>query len=244
MIGPFPYSAVAMPTISTIFFDLDNTLVDYYSSDLTALTALKEQFFPDLSLNEFRSAWRTANIKNWGLYESGYLTIEGQRIKRVQETWEALGKKVDEAEAFAIFQLYLNVFKESFHVLPNAIEVLQALQQKSLPIGLITNGGAKEQRQKLAGMKLESFFQPELIFISEEVGCCKPEIEIFHKAQAAARVQPENILFVGDTFSHDIEPARKLNWNAWLIDHYNSEYDQTVDDHKITDLREVLKVVI
>ncbi len=231
-----------MTDISTIFFDLDNTLVDYYGSDLTGMTALQEQFFPELTLKEFRDAWRTANIKNWALFEKGELTIEGQRVKRVQETWSVFNKDLSEPEAKNIFELYLEVFKNSVQALPFAVDVLKTLHQRGYPIGIITNGGSIEQRRKLKEMKLEEYLQPKLIFISEEVGVNKPNLEIFNKAQVASGSQPENILYVGDTFTHDIQPARSLNWQTMLIDHYNFEFESVKNETRSTDLRDVLKV--
>jgi HAD superfamily hydrolase (TIGR01549 family) len=229
-----------MSSISTIFFDLDNTLVDYDGPDLTALTALKEQFFPHLTLAQFRDVWGVSNRKNWALYEAGKLTLEEQRLKRVEEVWQAFGQTVSEIEASNIFQLYMKVFENSFQLFPYAKDVLSALHQQPLPLGLITNGGAEQQRKKLRVLEIESFFQPNLIFISSEVGCSKPEERIFTLAQAAANTNPESILFIGDTPDHDIEPAKKLNWNTLLFDHHGKH----AVANKITDLRDILKVAL
>ncbi len=224
--------------ISTVFFDLDNTLHDYWSADLAALTVLKERYFPHEKLETFYKAWSASNKKNWALYEAGQLTMDEQRQHRIQEVWHTFDKTVTPAEALEIFDYYVSIYEQSWRLFPHVIDVLAELTEKQIPLGIITNGSSQPQRKKLLDLKLQPFFQEHLIVISDEVGFFKPEAEIFLKAQALANARPENILYIGDLFTHDVEPARKLKWNALLIDHTgaNPETD------KITDLRDILKL--
>lgn len=61
------------------------------------------------------------------------------------------------------------------------IDLLTELKQ-SYEIGLVTNGVAAWQYDKLEAMGISQLFEPGSIFISEEVGYEKPAPEIFLKA--------------------------------------------------------------
>ena len=83
--------------------------------------------------------------------------------------------------------------------------VLRSLS-KIHPLGLVTNGRAKGQNQKIDQAKIREFFSS--VKISEEEGIKKPDPEIFRRCLRDLGVAPHEALFVGDHPENDIRSAR------------------------------------
>ena len=97
---------------------------------------------------------------------------------------------------------------------PDALDLLVYLKQK-YPLGLITNGPADIQREEVVTLNLGGFF--EHIFIEGEVGEGKPLQSVFKKAQEAMGFDPHELLFVGNSYDHDIAPAIEAGWRTvWI----------------------------
>ncbi len=90
---------------------------------------------------------------------------------------------------------------------PTITTALQQARTAGLRLALVSNGGSTTQRRKLAQAKLgpELF---EVLLISGEVGCAKPDPAIFELALARLGVPREAALMVGDSPAHDIVGAR------------------------------------
>jgi HAD superfamily hydrolase (TIGR01509 family) len=80
---------------------------------------------------------------------------------------------------------------------------------------------------------------------SAAVGIRKPDARIFTLGVKSLGLKPEETIVVGDSFYKDIEPAGKLGchtvWfkgKGWT----NKTYDETVPDHIITDLAQLLEI--
>ncbi|WP_083979008.1 HAD hydrolase-like protein [Bacillus alveayuensis] len=63
--------------------------------------------------------------------------------------------------------------------------------KKTYKLGIITNGKASEQREKIAKLHLFELFTEREIFISEEMGLEKPQIEAFHTPLLQYGIKPE-----------------------------------------------------
>lgn len=121
------------------------------------------------------------------------------------------------------------------------IDLLTELKQ-SYEIGLVTNGVAAWQYDKLEAMGISQLFEPGSIFISEEVGYEKPDPEIFLKALEHFQVLPEEAVFVGDSWRNDIEGSSKVGIKSiW----HNDGNDGFPDNHlllgKIANIFELRK---
>lgn len=92
------------------------------------------------------------------------------------------------------------------------------LKEINIPIGIISNFNATLRE------KLPTFFDVHFadIFVSEELGVAKPSVEFYAKALQQIDINPQEIVYVGDSVKLDLEPALKLGINALLIDreHY------------------------
>lgn len=85
------------------------------------------------------------------------------------------------------------------------------------PLALVSNGTSRAQRGKLAKLCLEPYF--ELVLISEEVGCKKPDPRMFTPLLAAWQLPAAEIAFVGDDPRKDVEGARGVGLTPiWIAE--------------------------
>lgn len=100
---------------------------------------------------------------------------------------------------------------------PDARSVLAAV--RALPgvekIGVITNGPAEVQRDKLELLALPS--EIDFAIISGELGIEKPDPRIFSEALRLGGQGAEDAVYIGDSPEHDIEGARATGIPAvWM----------------------------
>ena len=93
-------------------------------------------------------------------------------------------------------------------------EVLEKIKQ---PIGIISNFN-NTLRSKLDASFDISFCN---IIVSEEIGISKPDIEFYKRALKIIDVDPNKILYVGDSVKLDLHPASLCGIDALVIDRDN-----------------------
>jgi putative hydrolase of the HAD superfamily len=92
---------------------------------------------------------------------------------------------------------------------------LRGLRRNGAPIGIITNGGSVNQRQKMVNTGLDQLV--DHVAISDEFGSRKPEPAIFHSTCEALRLEPSASWFVGDNPTADIVGAAAVGLRTvWL----------------------------
>jgi putative hydrolase of the HAD superfamily len=96
--------------------------------------------------------------------------------------------------------------------------MLCELKKRGFRLGIISNW---DQRLHivLEESDLQSLF--EVVVISTEARCEKPDPQIFRVAEKAFGVDPSQFLHVGDSRKHDIDGAHAAGWKALLVRHDN-----------------------
>jgi len=228
--------------IKTIFFDIDDTLVNHKLANEAAISWAHKAFFPSKDLTEFISLWKQTSQKYWQQFEDGLITIDQQRIKRFQDIWLYFNQDIPEESAFKLYQNFLIHYEENWQLFDHASSVLTTLTKRKIPLGIITNGSETQQYKKLTNTGIIDFFTRPLIVISEALGISKPNPKIFKHAQKQARVKPTEILYIGDKIDADMEIPHQLGWQVALIDHHN-QYQKTNPFPLLTSLDQVLAIV-
>lgn len=73
---------------------------------------------------------------------------------------------------------------------------------------------------------------PEYIFVSGDVGVNKPERGIFEHAMKKMGMQnPEDIVYVGDSYEKDILGATGAGWNAIWLERRGREVPEDIPEH-------------
>jgi putative hydrolase of the HAD superfamily len=99
---------------------------------------------------------------------------------------------------------------------PDARRLLITLRDRGLPLALVTNGDAREQRAKIERHGLAPFFGA--IVIEGEFGAGKPDAAVYETALAALGVAAgADVWMVGDHLEFDVAGPQRLGLRAaWL----------------------------
>jgi putative hydrolase of the HAD superfamily len=99
---------------------------------------------------------------------------------------------------------------------PDAAHALTALRQRGIPLGLVTNGDAREQRYKIERHALAAYFGA--IVIEGEFGAGKPDAVVYQTALTALGVAPgPEVWMVGDHLEFDVAGPQRLGIRGvWL----------------------------
>jgi putative hydrolase of the HAD superfamily len=206
--------------VQAVFFDLDDTLCGYWDAAKTGLRAAFDLHpAPGKTTDELIAAWANEfrrfahELKTSHWYEI-YLTQGGvTRVQLINETLQSLG--IDDPElAWRIGEAYGRERDARLKLFPEAIEVLDALKGR-FPLGLITNGPADIQRQEIETLGIGDYF--DHVFIEGELGLGKPHPTVMRRAERSVGLSGREILFVGNSYAHDIVPAFEAGWaTAWV----------------------------
>ena len=182
--------------IKAVIFDMFETLITLF----TGRTYFSENIAEDLGvpLEEFRKQWHaTEKDRTTGKYtmaEGAGITLKNLGLFSEENVQLIVGKR-----RAALGDTFADIPEES-------LWLLQALKDKGIKIGLITNTFSDE-RDMIRECKLFPFFDAAMI--SYEQGICKPDQEIYRRMINALKVLPEECLYVGDGGSHELYAARQ-----------------------------------
>lgn len=207
--------------VRAVFFDLDDTLCGYWDACKIALREAFAEHGPEghdveTLVRHWAAAFRgfAPNLRQLGLYETYLKTSEPTRTEQMRRTLARLEMEDDE-RASRLSQHYMERRDANLCLFPDAIPLLNRLREEGYRMGLITNGPADIQQQEIATLRVGEYFDP--IYIEGEVGYGKPDPRVLQSAAEAVGQPPERILFVGNSYGHDIRPAIEAGWKtAWI----------------------------
>ena len=180
--------------MKAVLFDLDRTLLDRDSAVIEYAERLWERWKSpaDAGQSDFVSRFVELDARGYGDKRALFQVLVLEFLAGCEA--EALHEE----------------FAENLSVPPfaDALSVLQALRKQGLLLGVITNGGSKAQRAKLANSGLLPLL--DIVLVSEEVGFKKPVPEIFQAALQALHCRAADAVFVGDSEQGDIRGAKAV----------------------------------
>ena len=223
-----------------LLFDADNTVLDFDKSEEQAL----QRAFSETGLQFNQTVlqvYRRNNIFQWQLFEQGKLTKSQVLINRFVETFKELNLSLEHVEA--VSNLYEEYLKLGFFVVPHAVEVLEQLQ-KSCKLYIVSNGVAQIQNSRMKGSGLEKYFLAR--FVSEEVGYPKPQKEYFDYCfKHIDGFDKSKTLIIGDSLTSDIQGGVNAGIDTcWFNPWHNVNKSKLIPTYEITDLREILQLVM
>ncbi|MBI5362337.1 MAG: TIGR02253 family HAD-type hydrolase [Planctomycetes bacterium] len=84
------------------------------------------------------------------------------------------------------------------------------LRRIGMRLGIITHGWTVKQAEKLVRLGLVPYLDPKAIFISDQIGISKPNPKLYLTAVRDLGLEPEEVMYVGDSPEHDIAPPRSI----------------------------------
>ena len=225
-----------MKTYNAIFFDADETLLDFKRSEKHAFYETAKHWHLN-NAEQLYPIYSAANKKSWELFELGEITKERLVIYRFERFFENAGLRFSAKEWNTYYKSRLG---NTAFLLPGAIEVLE-FSKKICPLYMVTNGlnTVQQSRIKLAG--IGHYFTE--IFTSEVVGAQKPQKEFFDAVFNKTGVLPEKTLLIGDSLTSDIIGGIRygidtcfINWNL-----QSTEYSPTYEVENLSELLALLQ---
>ena len=202
-----------------LLLDLDDTLLAYSAGvdeswaaacagarppvDLAALTA---------ALGETRKRFWTGDPER---HRRERVNMLGAWTKIAAEALARCGA-ADEAAAAAIARDYAAHRRESMRLFPETRAFLDELRVRGVPLALVTNGDAGQQRDKIERHDLTRYFGA--ILIEGELGCGKPDEVVYREALRRLGAVAEGAVMVGDNLEWDVAGPQRLGLAGVWID--------------------------
>ncbi len=225
--------------ITTILWDVDGTLLDFTYSQTCALT----KCFASAGLpitEEIIERYDRINDSYWKRLELGEVTKAQLLTGRFTTLFREFGIEHVDLEAFCReYQFELgNVYRYK----DESIRIVQSLKDRTAQY-VITNGVTMTQRNKLGLSGLDRWMKD--IFISEEIGCPKPERTFFERClEKVEEKDRRKILVVGDSLTSDIKGGVNAGLKTcWYRPEGSENRSPWIPDYEISDLHQIYGVL-
>ena len=187
-----------MTKYTTLLFDADNTLMDFYAAEEAGIRNTCFSFGIDCP-EETGRLYSAINDSFWKRFEKGEIKREDIKVGRFEEFLNAIVSDIDPEK---MATRYIEELAAGKMLLNGALPLCQKLSQK-YNMYIVTNGSSYVQKKRFFGSGLEPYFKK--IFISEDMGAKKPDKAYFDKVLAEVSEKDRSkICIIGDSMSSDI----------------------------------------
>lgn len=146
----------------------------------------------------------------------GRLNVVAARTQIVRDALKSL-QIYDVQLATNIVNTYGVVRTELIEPIPGAIETIQELNDRNIPMILVTNGDAAGQRRKIERFQLGRFFKS--ILIEGECGFGKPDARVYQRALSELDLAPEDVWMVGDNLEWEVIVPQQFGIKGIWVDY-------------------------
>lgn len=252
-----------------LLFDLDDTILVEEDSAMNALIAASERL-SEYNIDPYRFActvkekareiWyslpthkycKDTGISSW---EGLWAKFEGaspeeKKLNELRDSYQSSSWNnaltdygINDISLARELSDLFNQERRSRHIhYPETIEVLNKLKSR-YQMALITNGLSDLQREKIKGGSLEQYF--DLILISGEVNCRKPDKKIFQKAFSHFKKQKEEFIMIGNSLKSDIGGAANAGIRSvWVNRTKEANNNGVKPDYEISSLLQIFDIL-
>ncbi|MBQ6772588.1 MAG: HAD family hydrolase [Synergistaceae bacterium] len=227
-----PYS------VKSVIFDIDNTLYDFAYYNGIALDKLREYAHENFAWTAETFDEKHLAVQHEIYSQIGYNGSCRDRMLRYQKMLEHSSLPLF-PHAAKMFELYWSTMLENLQPYNGVREVLEALKERELIIGIGSDMTPYIQVKKLEKMNVLQFI--DFIVTSEEAGDEKPSPKVFQMCLDKAGCSKSECLFVGDDLKKDYEGAGNFGMRALLMNPHNKELSN--DIQQITSLTQILEMI-
>lgn len=224
--------------IKTIFFDLDNTILDFSKAEKNALSRTLIQM--GIEPEEWvLKRYSELNQAQWKLLEQGKLNRSEVKVRRYRLLFDEIGSEVSPERAAKIYESLLGI---GHYYMEGAEELLESLLGK-YELYLVTNGTAVVQQGRIKSAGLKKYFAD--LFISEQIGFNKPDKRYFDFCfSKIAGFEKEKAIIIGDSLSSDIQGGKNAGIKTvWFNPSGQTNDSELTPDYEIKRLQEIKQVL-
>lgn len=228
-----------MSRYTTVFWDVDGTLLDFEYSQRHALTKCLHTI-GRAATEEILERYSQINDSYWKRLERMEITKKELLTGRFITLFEEFGIEGVDPEVFRLE--YQEGLSSIYAYIDNSLEVCRTLKDYVKQY-VITNGVAVTQEKKLRLSGLSDMM--EELFISENIGAPKPNREFFdYCLQRVPEKDRSKILIVGDSLSSDIKGGVLAGIpTCWYRKEGTLPPASLKPDYEISNLQEIYRIL-
>ncbi|MCM3600833.1 YjjG family noncanonical pyrimidine nucleotidase [Robertmurraya korlensis] len=231
-----------MKAYKYLFFDIDDTLLDFQATEKEALRALFAEQNMVLTADEERR-YKEINQSLWNAYENGKIDRDEVLNTRFSTFFSHYDLEVDGSLLERKYRSYL---EQGHHLIDGAMDLIMNLQHQ-YELYIVSNGVSKTQDRRLRDSGLFPFFKN--IFVSEDTGFHKPMKQFFNYVfDRIPNYIPGQGLIIGDSLSADIKGGQISGldtcWFNPLRKENQSGLSPTYEIQQLKELNEILPSLV
>jgi HAD superfamily hydrolase (TIGR01549 family) len=202
--------------VTTILFDLDDTLFDHAGTARAALaaTAARRPTLQGVPVETLYQHYSELLEEVHPLVMTGrisYLEARQQRFARLLAPYEPTPTA---AEVTQLAEQHYGHYQQLRRPMAGALALLQALKP-AYKIGIVTNNRTAEQQEKLRHLGMSHLV--DALITSEDVGVLKPDPAIYAQALQRLGAGAAETVMVGDNWQADVVGALTVDIRpVWL----------------------------
>lgn len=226
-----------------LVFDLDDTLYDLMDPFQKAF----EKLLADRTEIDCEDVFMKSRIYcDIVLYreKEGLIRPEDAFYERMRMTCEDVGISIT-GEETRQFEAEYRFHQTNIQLWGFIKELLDECKRKRVPIAVLTNGSHKGQQSKVDALGLGNWFKDGSIFISEDIGCHKPDLYAYKYIERQLHFRPEDTWYIGDTYESDIIGASRAGWHTIWTNHRKRPCPEAISraDEEITEKEQLLPLL-
>jgi putative hydrolase of the HAD superfamily len=218
--------------VKAIFFDIDDTL--FPTTEFTAKArrdVISAMIEVGLDVDEREGYEKLLEVI--GEYGSNYPAHFDRLLEKLRVPYDA--------RYVAAGIVAYHDAKLSMHCYPDTKRTLAALRERGYALGVVSDGLAVKQWDKIIRLGLEHFF--DAVVVSEAVGVEKPDARIFGLALKRFSLKPAQAAYVGDRLDKDVAGAKAAGMVAVHVRRDGKGFARGVKpDHAIKRISELLHI--
>lgn len=223
-----------------ILFDVDDTLFDYKRAEHGIMEGIFGRADRKLQDTDYERLWelswfywdkyQLSNTQNKDVQKNFHNWYHAHLYDYMEKMQEEFKLEISKE---TLHDWFIEFFKEQFTPYEDTERVLKTLAKTYL-LAAATNGLTDVQKSRLR--RYETYVSH--IFVSEEMGVCKPESAYWTHIIKTLGIEKEKCLMVGDSLTSDIWGAKQygidtcwLNRNRKTAEHIKPKYEITKLEH-------------
>ena len=201
-----------------LLFDCDDTLYDLsWPFRMTAERFISQDIIKHLNLETLYNQYRAFGDEIFNLVQNNKITIFDSGVYRIEKTCQANGIPITHKKAKEFQKMYLEYQNTIF-----MSEILRDYFEKTnAELAILTNGEHDHQYKKIKALRMDEFVKSTSIFISGDLGCCKPDPCAFLTVMEQLHEFANDWYYVGDNYDIDMVGAKKVGMKTI---HYNRHH--------------------